>query len=269
MRAISELTRAEALGIDGVLFDLDDTVLDHGLLTQRAFSALWRLRAAGLFGVAVTGRPALWGTLLASQWPVSGVITENGAVAYYRDGERGPVVEVDSVSAAERHSRRERLLDLAARLLVEFPALRETGDVRQRLSDHTFDIGEFHRLSPEVIDAVSTRARSLAARVSCSSIHLHISLDAEDKASGALRFLRQRFGVDATDGRRTWAFIGDSGNDAPCFACFFTTAGVGNLTGDFSVRPRYRTGQERGAGFAEFVETLLARRSAAGQTEGC
>jgi len=36
---------------------------------------------AGLALVAVTGRPAGWGRVLARQWPVAGCIAENGAVA--------------------------------------------------------------------------------------------------------------------------------------------------------------------------------------------
>ena len=45
MRPISELPRAEAEGLDGLLFDLDDTVLDRGQLSEAAYAALFRLRA--------------------------------------------------------------------------------------------------------------------------------------------------------------------------------------------------------------------------------
>ena len=74
MKPISELTPAEAKDLSGLLFDLDDTLLDEGQLSEAAYSALFRLRESQLLLVAVTGRPAAWGELVARQWPVDGVV---------------------------------------------------------------------------------------------------------------------------------------------------------------------------------------------------
>ena len=63
----------------GLLFDLDDTLLDEGRLLPEALEALYRLKQAGFELHAVTGRPAGWGAVLAHQWPVDGALTENGA----------------------------------------------------------------------------------------------------------------------------------------------------------------------------------------------
>jgi len=45
----------DARGLVGVLFDLDDTVLSHGVLTREAYDAIWSMHEAGLRLVAVTG----------------------------------------------------------------------------------------------------------------------------------------------------------------------------------------------------------------------
>ena len=94
-----------------------------------------------------------------------------------------------------------------------------------------------------------------------SSIHLHLSFDRVDKASGAVNFLNQLDGGkrDSTRTLRTWAFIGDSQNDASAFAAFKHSACVSNLSGQFSLLPRYRMSLPQDAGFAEFAKLLLAR----------
>jgi hypothetical protein len=38
----------EARRLQGVLFDLDDTLLSHGRLTRAAYDALWALHEGGL-----------------------------------------------------------------------------------------------------------------------------------------------------------------------------------------------------------------------------
>ena len=57
MKPLAMLPAAVACGLRGLLFDLDDTVLSHGVLTRVAYDAVWRLREAGHRLVAVTGRP--------------------------------------------------------------------------------------------------------------------------------------------------------------------------------------------------------------------
>jgi hydroxymethylpyrimidine pyrophosphatase-like HAD family hydrolase len=61
MRPLTSLDAARARALEGLLFDLDDTVLSHGLLTREAFGAIYDLHDAGLRLVAVTGRPSGWG----------------------------------------------------------------------------------------------------------------------------------------------------------------------------------------------------------------
>ena len=48
MRPLSALQKTEATRISGILFDLDDTFLDDGVLTEGAYASLHRVARAGL-----------------------------------------------------------------------------------------------------------------------------------------------------------------------------------------------------------------------------
>jgi HAD superfamily hydrolase (TIGR01484 family) len=260
MRPLSELGAAEAQRLVGLVFDLDDTLLDHGRLGEAAYSSLFRARESGLRLLVATGRPAGWGEVLARQWPIDGAVTENGAVAI-TVGESGVQVH-DAVSDSERAARRQRLERIVSEVRRAHPELRPSDDVAARISDYTFDIGERERVAPHVVAAVVRLARELGARTSASSVHLHLTLDADDKASGAVRLARALWGMDPTLTLLRFAFIGDSENDASCFAAFRTTIGVANLSGHPTVRPVHGTTGARGAGFAEAVLRLVELRGA-------
>lgn len=258
MKLISELTPGAAQCLNTVLFDVDDTVLDHGLLGVRSLQALYRLRDAGLRAVAVTGRSVGWGQVLVRQWPIDGVVAENGALALIQRDRR--VTVVDRLTPSQREQRRTQLRALVSHLRQQFPLLVPADDAESRVADYTFDIGETTTLPAEVVTAVSDYARAHGARVTRSSIHLHVCLEVDDKATGTLRFLSRVYGMDPTSSRYHCAFIGDSENDGPCFAAFDTTVGVANFRGRPSLPPRFVTQGRMGAGFAEFVECLLSAR---------
>lgn len=145
--------------------------------------------------------------------------------------------------------------------MSEFDELVPADDVRGRVSDFTFDIGEFRTVDPDVVARARRRAESSGAFTTLSSVHFHITFDTHDKASGSVAFLAQQHGFDTTAARLRFAYVGDSENDAACFAAFHTTIGVANLSGAPSVLPRYRCAQARGAGFDELAARLLELRS--------
>lgn len=241
----------------GLLFDLDDTLLDHGRLLPEALSALYRLKDAGFELYAVTGRPASVGSVVTHHWPIDGAVAETGAILYERVGPR--VVMYDTAGEA-RPLRRERLAAAVATLRQDFPELEPSDDVEGRFSDFTFDIGEHRTVAPELVTRVLERARALGLSTSTSSIHLHVSLDRADKASGVVRLLGRRTGLDPSTILQRYAFIGDSENDAACFAAFRVTIGVGNLRGRPTVPPRFKVQGQRAEGFVQAAELLLARR---------
>jgi HAD superfamily hydrolase (TIGR01484 family) len=262
VKPLAALGAEEARALVGLAFDLDDTVLDAGALGEAAYGALFRMREAGLELVACTGRPAGWGEVVQRQWPVTATVTENGAVAFSREGAR--VLRLDALAPEERRVRRARLLELAAELGARHGAAL-ADDNAARSSDVTLDIGEHATVAPAAIAAMVAEAHARGVRTTVSSVHLHLTLDGDDKASGLLRVLGELRGEDATRARRRWAFAGDSGNDAAAFAAFATTFGVANVARHLralTVPPRWLASQHGGAGFAEIAARLVALRCA-------
>jgi HAD superfamily hydrolase (TIGR01484 family) len=260
VKPAAAVTAEEVRRLRGILFDLDDTVLSHGRLTRAAYDALWRLSDAGLALVAVTGRPSGWGEVIARQWPIAGCITENGAVYFVREG--GGIARRDASDGAERVARRARLQSLVARVAEVVPEAQLTDDNDLRRSDVTWDVGERVRLPEVRARAIIREIQSVGARWTQSSVHLHATFDVDDKASGALRFCARELGELQSSAPFRFAFVGDSGNDAPCFAAFRTTFGVANVRaslGRLSVPPRYVASAAMGDGFAEIATHLLAK----------
>ncbi|WP_437577513.1 HAD hydrolase family protein [Sorangium sp. So ce887] len=278
MKPLSLLTPDDARGLAGVIFDLDDTVLDHGALTEAAYGALFRLRETGLALIACTGRPAGWGEVIQRQWPIDATIVENGAVALVREqagpiaghGEglapsagAGRVVKLDALDRDTRRARRAELVTLADDMVRRFPAAALADDNDQRVTDVTIDIGEHRRVPPEDVQKMRAVLRERGVRTLVSSVHLHLTRDPADKATGAVHLLSTRFGEDPTRARSRYAFVGDSGNDGVAFAAFTLTFGVANVRahlGKLSVPPRFVASHPMGRGFAEITHRIVELR---------
>ncbi len=263
MLPLSCVPSERARAIKGVLFDLDDTVLTQGVLTRIAFDALWALHDAGLRLVVVTGRPSSWGEMLARQWPIDGAVTENGAVHVVREGRS--ILIRERCTADERKKRRMRLEELIARVAAVVPEATLTDDIAGRRSDVTWDIGERAHPPRECVDRIAEVVHCSGARATRSSVHLHATFDVDDKASGAISFLTRVLGEDAGSAILDYAFVGDSGNDAACFAGFALTFGVANVRSSLRrivVPPRYVAVRAMGEGFAEVADRLLSLRGA-------
>ncbi len=242
-----------------LLTDLDDTVLDGGRLRSAVLGALESLQHAGIAVVAITGRPASWAEIAAHQWPIFGAVAENGAIAYRRRDSR--VVEHDDAAPALRAERRDRLNALAQDLSLAFPALAPASDSRGRVSDRAWDIGENVRVAPAVVVAARAFLEERGAKTAVSSIHLHASYERHDKATGALAFLHRELAIDPGTALATVPFVGDSGNDRPCFSAFDRSVGVANIDAHLGAlvrTPAFKTRGARSEGFLELSRALLA-----------
>jgi hypothetical protein len=267
-RGLVALPAEAARDLAGLVFDLDDTLLDHGLLTEGAYAALFRLRELGLRLVACTGRPAGWAEILVGQWPIDAAVAENGAVALIKEAppERGRAARVVAVfpsDPASARARRADLLALGEALVARFPDAALADDNAARWTDVTLDIGEHRRVRPEDIAALRAEAAARGVATLQSSVHLHLTFETADKATGTLRLLAERFGEDPAVARRRYAFVGDSGNDAAAFAAFATTVGVANVRPylpRLPVPPVYITPSPMGCGFAELASRLMELR---------
>ena len=270
MKPLTSLLDGEAGRLRGLVFDLDDTLLDHGALTEIAYGALFRLREAGLLLVACTGRPAGWADVIARQWPIDAAIAENGAIGFRREGKR--ILRLDRASHGERADRTERIRSAARALTSRYPELLPADDNGARITDLTFDIGELEKVPREVVELARSQAHALGVRTFVSSVHMHLTLETYDKASGTVDLLARHHvldhlgdaaPLDETAITSAFAYVGDSENDAAAFAAFKTTFGVANVAERahlFSKPPRYVASAPRGRGFAEIAARLLELR---------
>lgn len=271
MRPLADLGPLEAARITVVAFDLDDTLLTDGQLVPSVYSALGRLAEAGYLLVAVTGRPLGYGEVLARLFPVLGVVVENGSLSVQR-ASTGALLVRDPVPNSERERRNTALAELDRAVRAAVPNAVFSDDMPLRRSELTYDVAEHRRLEEDEIARVVAVIRAHGAWATRSSVHVHATFDRGNKAEGLLRFLHEQAPLLRAAGasvpdlgawRQRILFVGDSGNDAPCFAGFPCTVGVANVRAalaSLSVAPRWVTTAEKGAGFRELAEHLLRLR---------
>ena len=264
MRPLRELEDERLAGVEGLVFDVDDTLTRGGRLEREAFDALHALSDAGVGLWAITGRPVGWAQVFAAQWPVEGAIGENGAGWWWREGEalRRGYFEPDESVREEQRSRLERILHRVRR---ELPGVRLASDQGLRAHDLAWDVGEEDHLDAATVTALMVLIEEEGAHALVSSVHCHAVPGSWTKIAGAERALAAVRGTDAETLRSRWAFVGDSANDAAAFAGFPLSIGVANVAehlGRIPQPPAFVTEADRGRGFAELAARLLAARGA-------
>ena len=266
MKPISQLSPSEAAGIKYILMDIDDTLTLNGKLLDASYSALWKLNKAGFKLIPVTGRPAGWCDLIAREWPVHGVIGENGALAFWEEelpddnNKKLPVLNTEFHPNAVKNDH-QTLLRIKERVLKEFPLLRMAKDSFARLFDIAIDFAEEEPVLPlEIAEKVKKIAEQEGAIAKISSIHVNIWLGKYDKLSMAETFLKNRFGWEKGKADNEVVFVGDSPNDEPMFERFPLSCAVANISkykDMIKSLPAYVASQEGGHGFAEIAGTIL------------
>lgn len=256
------MTRQEAEAIRYVLMDIDDTLTTEGKLPGESYAALWRLKEAGLVVVPFTGRPAGWCDLIARQWPVDGVVGENGAFVFWEEAEGRHLRAITHPNAVRNDA--PALARALSRAMLEVPGCRPARDQFARLYDIAIDFAEEEPALP-LSDAlkIKTICDEEGAKAKVSSIHVNAWMGDYDKLSMAIRYLSQRFGYDDVRDRSSVIFVGDSPNDEPMFAHFPMACGVANVSRYRELirsLPAFVATKECGAGFAEIAETLLSHR---------
>jgi HAD superfamily hydrolase (TIGR01484 family) len=253
-------------GLKAVLTDIDDTLTLHGRLPPAAFAALDRLRRSGLRVIPITGRPAGWCDMIARQWPVDGVVGENGAFYFRYDDTAKSMIRIYAQPVEERRANRARLEAIAVRVLKGFPGTAIASDQAYREIDVAIDYCEdVPPLPLATAQAIAEVFVAGGAQAKVSSIHVNAWFGNHDKLTMAKRFLAQAFGIDAGIARQAIAYCGDSPNDAPMFGYFPLGIGMANVRPFLPLmksHPAYVAHAEGGEGFAEFAEAVLRARTA-------
>ncbi len=263
MLPFSGITRDQARALRYVLFDIDDTITEHGKLPAASYQALWDLSRLGLRVVPVTGRPAGWCDLIARQWPVDGVVGENGAFAFHE--RQGVLRRRFHPSAPDPDSTRDRLAALGRDAVARTPGLRIAKDQPYRMFDVALDFAEEEPdLGLDVAESVRRFCEASGARAKVSSIHVNAWFGDYDKLSMSELFLKGELGWDPEAEPEAVIFFGDSPNDEPMFSRFALSCGVANIRKfEASLRhpPRWVTDQPCGRGFAEAAALIAERRA--------
>lgn len=266
MHPLSDLPQRVARRAVAVLTDIDDTLTEAGRLPARAYLALEQLRDAGLLVIPVTGRPAGWCDLIARQWPVDGVVGENGAFWFRYDDRRKRMVRRFMRPDHEWQGDRRRLDAIAAGVLRDVEGTALASDQGYRAVDLAIDFSEdVAPLGREAVDRIVAAFEHEGATAKVSSIHVNAWFGAHDKLSTSLSLLSEAFGIDGRADRDRIIYVGDSPNDAPMFGFFPNAVGVANV-GDFVDRmpalPAFVASRRSAGGFAELADLLIAARGA-------
>jgi hypothetical protein len=259
MQPLALWSADERRRITGVLTDIDDTLTTAGAITPDALQALHALRGAELNVIAVTGRPVGWSVPFAQRWPVEAIVAENGAVALV-DGGRRKIYQQDASTRAAHYA---RLQDVAQQVLRAVPGATLAQDSAGRETDIAIDHSEFSHLPQEQIDQAVAMMQRAGLQATVSSIHINGWIGAHDKLAGARWIVRELLGRELDAELDRWVYVGDSTNDQLMFEHFPHSVGVANIRRfitQLRQAPRYVTAAERGAGFAELAQALLAAR---------
>jgi HAD superfamily hydrolase (TIGR01484 family) len=267
LQPLAEFPRADLADVKAVLLVVDDTLSTEGQLTAEAYSALERLKRAGLLVVPITGRPAGWCDMIARFWPVDAVVGENGAFYFWHDHKARKLRHRFLQSEAERVEGRRKLDDLRQSILREVPGAGIASDQPYRVADLAIDFCEdVPALPRSAANRIVALFQEAGATAKVSSIHVNGWFGSYDKLSMTRLALRELFNIDVDKDaeRRRIVFAGDSPNDSPMFDFFPNAVGVANVRdfGDLmKALPRWVTKARAGEGFVEFANTLLAARA--------
>jgi HAD superfamily hydrolase (TIGR01484 family) len=245
----------------GVFTDIDDTLTTEGAATAEALRGIAALRAAGLHVIPITGRPVGWSEPFARDWPVDAIVAENGAVGliHGQDGLR-KIYQQDEALRIANFARMQRV---ARRIVGEVPGAMLSTDSPGRETDIAIDHSEFTTLPQEAIDRVVQLMRAEGMNATVSSIHINGWIGEHNKLAGARWIVRELFGRDLDAEIERWVYVGDSTNDVLMFEHFPHSVGVANIRrfeAQLTHPPAYITPSERGAGFAEVADAILAAR---------
>jgi len=266
MQPLSTAPRALLAGVKAVLTDIDDTLTLHGRLPAEAFDALWKLRRAGIKVVPITGRPAGWCDLIARQWPVDGVVGENGAFYFRYDEAAKKMIRVYAQTAELRRANSEKLWKIADQVLKDFPGTAIASDQAYREIDVAIDFCEdVPPLPLATAQKIAEAFHREGAAAKVSSIHVNAWFGTHDKLTMSRRFLAESLDIRLETDLNHIAYCGDSPNDAPMYAVFPLGIGVANIKPYAKLMahlPNYVTQGEGGHGFAEFADAVLQARHA-------
>lgn len=263
-RGCQPLTQARLAKVEAVFTDVDGTLTTKGQLSSATLRAIEWLKACDVRVVLVSGRPAGWGEAWARQWPVDGVIVENGGLYFTRRGDE--IVKVYAQPPAARRTNRARLSKEVAAACRAVKGARLSGDSLFTEVDLAIDYNEDVSLGSEAADAIEAFLRGRGVTAVRSSVHVNCWIGRFDKLSMVKKYLATEWKKTLRPGDQRFVYVGDSFNDEPMFRAFPLSVGVANVLDvidRLASPPRFITRAREGKGFGEVADAVVrARRGA-------
>ncbi len=199
--------------------------------------------------------------MIARQWPVDGVVGENGAFYFRYEQSASRMIRKYMKSSTERANERKKLNNLQSQITSQVPGAAIASDQAYREADLAIDFAEdVPLLPPNAVNRIAEIFEQQGAIAKVSSIHVNGWFGGYDKLTTSLRMLFDEFGIDATANREAIVFAGDSPNDAPMFEYFPNSVGVANVMhfkNSLPAAPTWITTKSGGQSFAELAGLLL------------
>lgn len=250
--------------LDFFLTDIDDTLTDEGLLGPEAYTSIWNLHRSGIKVIPVTGRPAGWCELIARQWPVAGVIGENGGLYFRYDHKNKKMIRWYATDPKDQVLNKSKLALIEKEVFEKVPNSALASDQFCRVMDLAIDFCEdIPRLTEAQVDQIVKIFEAHGAQAKVSSIHVNGWFGTYDKVTTALYFLHQEFGLSESQALKICGFSGDSPNDEPMFRKFpasFAVANISEFLHKIKFQPNYVASRRGGLGFQEISQQILACR---------
>lgn len=256
------LREADLRRVEAVFSDVDGTLTSEDRIQSETLAAIERLRSAGIKVVLVSGRPAGWGECWARQWPVDGVIVENGGLHFARDA-NGAFRKVYAQPDEERLPARARLEKEVGEAMKQVPGARLSTDSVYTEVDLAIDYNEEVKLGVDAAITLERVLRERGVQAVRSSVHVNCWLGSFDKLSAVERFLHLEWGETMRPHDERLVYVGDSFNDAPMFKAFPLSVGVANVRSvlkHIDAPPKFITDAAEGAGFRELADAVLSAR---------
>ncbi|HVI50597.1 MAG TPA: HAD hydrolase family protein [Candidatus Sulfotelmatobacter sp.] len=246
--------------IDYVLTDMDDTLTHQGRLPADSFTAMSRLRDAGIKVIPVTAAPAGWCDQMVRMWPVDAVIGENGGL-YFHAATDKPVPDTvfwhdHDVLAANK----ARLETIQRSVQSALPDVDVAADQPFRLTSLAFNVPREQSRRDRLVGMLQASGCSTTV----NNLWVLAWIGQYTKLEMSRRLLAERFGLNLDDQGKRLIYAGDSLNDEPMFRALPNSVGVSTVA-DYLPQMRHGpvwiTENPGGFGFAEMAAALLLARS--------
>lgn len=256
------LKEADLRHVEAIFTDVDGTLTSDDRIQSETLAAIEGLRLAGIKVVLVSGRPAGWGECWARQWPVDGVIVENGGLHFARDA-NGAFRKVYAQPDEERLPARKRLEQEVRSALAQVPGARLSTDSAYTEVDLAIDYNEEVKLGVDAAIELERILRKRGVQAVRSSVHVNCWVGAFDKLSAVERFVQLEWAETMRANDARFVYVGDSFNDAPMFKAFSLSVGVANVESvleHIDAPPKFVTEAAEGDGFRELANAVLSAR---------